>query len=152
MAALAVSLAGCVHAEPSRARVRAQLVSLQVVDGASTPPGELRLQAHYQLRGLALGAWAGDAAALTVSLDDEPFAAVVSRPQVAPGDALTVPIALGFSRAPLAASGAWGDGRPVRVRLRGHVTLRDGSRQVRFPTDAEAQVVLPASALPHARD
>lgn len=147
--ALSLLLAtACVHAPARRGHATARLLALEV---QPSPRGELRLLARYQLDGLPVAVWRGDSARLTLSLDDVPFAVVLAQPTVLPGDALEIPVALTFPRAPREVSGAWSRGAAIRVRLRGEVTVLAPDATEKVPTDAEQAVVLPADALPQSR-
>jgi hypothetical protein len=146
-ALLLVASLGCAHA-PSRTRASARLDTLTV---RSASRGELLLVARYRIDGLPYDAWKGQSAELTLSLDDVPFAAVVAQPQVLPGDVVEVPVGLAFARTPREVAPAWALGTPVRVRLRGALTLAAGEARARIPTDVEAKLVLPADALPAPR-
>jgi len=143
-----VLAAGCSHLEHARTHATARLDSMSVT---GSDRGELSLLARYRLDGLPLGDWKPDRASLTVSLDDIPFASVVTLPQLLPGDRLELPIALAFARPPREVSSAWEQGKPIRVRLRGWVYLHDVSREQRIPTDVEAELVLPPDAVPPSR-
>ncbi|MBS2030268.1 MAG: hypothetical protein JST54_20360 [Deltaproteobacteria bacterium] len=139
---------GCSHASNVRSHAGARLVSLSVRDHQR---GSLELVARYQLDGLPLGDWKGDSSQLTVSLDDVPFASVVAAPRYLPGDVVELPVGVAFARAPAQVQTAWSTGAPVRVRIRGRMTLVAGQEIERIPTDVEQELVLPEDAVPQPR-
>ena len=139
---------GCTHASNVRSHAGARLTSLSVVNHQR---GALELVARYQLDGLALGDWHGDSSQLTVSLDDVPFASVVAAPRYLPGDIVELPVGVAFAHAPPQVQTAWSTGAPVRVRIRGRMTLVAGESVERIPTDVEQELILPEDAVPQPR-
>jgi hypothetical protein len=138
---------GCVRLSNrtlGRVRPDAQLARLEVT---RREPRGMELLATFGLEGLVDPNWLAREARLVVTLNDAPFATVVTVVR-REGNEVAVPLHLDYVGLPPVALREARANRPVRLRLRGELVLQIGSETLSVPADAEQPLSLDHLTLP----